>query len=109
MSGTEQDDDEQLELHGDTLAALHEFYSERELKEKRFQDLKTSIEQKSSQAQLSMDMFSEDWNASQFWYSDETARVLAKQLLQGSTAATTNICIISAPSVFVQLKNLIVK
>lgn len=55
------------ELHGDTLAALHEFYSERELKEKRFQDLKSSIEQKSSPAQLSMDMFSEDWNASQFW------------------------------------------
>lgn len=55
------------ELHGDTLAALHEFYSERESKERRFQDLKSQIEQKSSQAQLSMDIFSEDWNASQFW------------------------------------------
>lgn len=82
------------ELHGDTLAALQEFYLERDSKEKRFQDLKGDIEQKSSQAQLSMDMFSEDWNASQFWYSDETATILAKQLLQGSTAATTNICIV---------------
>lgn len=39
-------------------------------------------------------------------YSDETATILAKQLLSGSNAAT-NICIVSAPSVFVQLKNLI--
>ncbi|CAF9942811.1 MAG: hypothetical protein ALECFALPRED_010083 [Alectoria fallacina] len=83
------------ELHSDTLAALKDFYSDRELKEKRFQDLKSDIEQNSSQVQLSMDMFSEDWNTSQFWYSDETANILAKQLLPGSTAATTNICIAS--------------
>lgn len=55
------------ELHSDTLAALQEFYLERDSQEKRFQDLKKDIEQKGSQAQLSMDMFSEDWNASQFW------------------------------------------
>ena len=55
------------ELHDDTLAALQEFYSERLSKEVRFQDLKDDVEQKSSQAQLSMDIFSEDWNASQFW------------------------------------------
>lgn len=55
------------ELHGDTLVALQEFYSERLSREKRFQDLKKDVERKSSQAQLSMDMFSEDWNASQFW------------------------------------------
>ncbi|KAM0797256.1 putative N6-adenine methyltransferase-domain-containing protein [Usnea florida] len=107
MGGVEENDDEELELPVDTLTALHEFYSERESKEKRFQDLKRQIEQKPSQTQLSMDMFSEDWNASQFWYSDETAATLARQLLQGSTADTTNICIVSAPSVFLQLKNLI--
>lgn len=33
----------------------------------RFQDLKSDFEQKNSQTHLSMDMFSEDWNASQFW------------------------------------------
>ena len=70
-----------------------------------------------------MEMFSEDWNASQFWvciqpqhihpaserrqYSDETAKLLAKQLLEGASTST-NICIVSAPSVFVQLKNLLV-
>ena len=55
------------ELHADTLAALQEFYSESFSKEERFQSLKDDIEQKNSQAHVTMDMFSEDWNASQFW------------------------------------------
>ncbi|KAK0517275.1 hypothetical protein JMJ35_000430 [Cladonia borealis] len=99
-------DDEILELPSDTLAVLQEFYSERDSREKRFADLKAEIEEKGSHAQLSMEMFSEDWNASQFWYSDETATLLAKQLLEGASEYTS-ICIVSAPSVFVQLKNLL--
>ena len=53
-----------------------------------------------------MDVFTEDWNASQFWYSDETAMLFAKQLLDGATDETA-IAVVSAPSVFVQLKNLL--
>lgn len=40
-------------------------------------------------------------------YSQETATTLAQQLLEGATAETT-IAVISAPSAFVQLKNLLV-
>jgi len=71
-----------------------------------------------------MDAFAEDWNESQFWvgwviyqtsklltewgqYSQETATALAKQLVANSNSETT-IAVISAPSVFVQLKNLLV-
>lgn len=54
-----------------------------------------------------MDAFTEDWNVSQFWYSDETATVLARQLLDGATDET-KIAVVSAPSAFVQLKNLLV-
>jgi hypothetical protein len=54
-----------------------------------------------------MDAFTEDWNASQFWYSDETAMVLARQLLDGATDET-RIAVVSAPSAFIQLKNLLV-
>lgn len=54
-----------------------------------------------------MDAFTEDWNVSQFWYSDETATVLAKQLLDGATDET-KIAVVSAPSAFIQLKNLLV-
>jgi hypothetical protein len=56
---------------------------------------------------LSMSMFAEDWNQSQFWYNDTTATALAKQLLENATHET-NIAVVSCPSVFVQLKNLIV-
>jgi len=54
-----------------------------------------------------MDAFTEDWNASQFWYNDDTATVLARQLLEGATD-NTKIAVVSAPSAFIQLKNLLV-
>lgn len=41
-------------------------------------------------------------------YSNETANLLAKQLLDGATADTT-IAVVSAPSVFVGLKNAVVR
>lgn len=53
-----------------------------------------------------MEAFTEDWNASQFWYSDETATKLARELLRGATDET-KIAVVSAPSVFLQLKNLL--
>lgn len=54
-------------LSSSTIAALQEFYTERDIQEKRFEDLKARIESQTLQAPFSMDMFSEDWNASQFW------------------------------------------
>ena len=106
------------------MVALQEFYSDREIQQKRFEDLKAEVEKNNSHRLLSMEMFSEDWNASQFWvrskyaliylqdfscaqYSDETATTLAKQLLKGATTSTY-IAVVSAPSVFIQLKNLVV-
>lgn len=40
-------------------------------------------------------------------YSDETAGLLARQLLDGATSETS-IAVVSAPSVFVALKNILV-
>jgi hypothetical protein len=53
-----------------------------------------------------MDAFTEDWNASQFWYSDETATLLAKRLLDGATSESA-VAVVSAPSVFIQMKNIL--
>ncbi|PSN62849.1 hypothetical protein BS50DRAFT_130930 [Corynespora cassiicola Philippines] len=53
-----------------------------------------------------MEAFTEDWNASQFWYNDETATTLARQLLEDTTDET-RIAVVSAPSAFLQLKNLL--
>ncbi|KAL8821341.1 MAG: hypothetical protein Q9223_000606 [Gallowayella weberi] len=100
----EDDENDMPQLSADTLAILGDFYSERAQNEKQFEDLKAQKAQDRVEAPLSMTMFSEDWNASQFWYSDETAILLAEQLLKDSTK-DTKIAVVSAPSVFVQIKN----
>lgn len=55
-----------------------------------------------------MALFTESWQDSQFWYTDETATKLAEQLLDGVTAESW-IGVVSAPSVYIQLRNLLVR
>lgn len=109
-------------LSDDALNALSEFYRDRDDREKQFEDLRSTIDHEPGKSPLTMDAFAEDWNESQFWvcdgvklyqqsdsvqYSQETATLLANQLLENSSRSTT-VAVISAPSVFVQLKNLLV-
>ncbi|KAI5361439.1 Putative DNA methylase, N-6 adenine-specific, S-adenosyl-L-methionine-dependent methyltransferase [Septoria linicola] len=102
------DDDDILQLPADTLAALAEFQSERDAKVKEFENLKTKAENdfENGSGKLSMDLFGEDWNASQFWYTDDTARLLAQQLLKDATDESA-IAVVSAPSVYVALRNIL--
>lgn len=55
------------ELSGDALAALQEFYNEKDVRQKGFEELKSATKESRLPQHLSMDMFTEDWNASQFW------------------------------------------
>ncbi|KAG8529192.1 uncharacterized protein KY384_005827 [Bacidia gigantensis] len=96
----------QRNLSDHALTALRHFYSEQDMQKQRFEELKSVTEQSNSATRFSMDMFAEDWNASQFWYSEDTAVALATELLSEATN-DTQIAVISAPSVFVQLKNLL--
>lgn len=98
--------DTELHLSSNALDALKEFYAERDTREKQFEDLKAAAEADEKGRKIDMATFTEDWNASQFWYSQETANLLARQLLAGCTKDTT-IAVVSAPSVFVELKNII--
>ncbi|KAK6582587.1 hypothetical protein PZA11_004995 [Diplocarpon coronariae] len=108
--GDMESDDEDPVLSGSALSALEEFYAERDAREKQFANLKAIAGQEhdaaAKPAPLTMDAFAEDWNESQFWYSDETAKALAEELLAGAGAGT-RIAVVSAPSVFVQLKNIL--
>ncbi|KAK0101530.1 hypothetical protein ONS95_006697 [Cadophora gregata] len=99
------DESEVPVLSGSALSALKEFYAEREARKERFEDLKAEAGNNATSS-LSMDAFAEDWNESQFWYSDETAKALAEELLVGAGPATS-IAVVSAPSVFVQMKNIL--
>lgn len=70
------------ELSGSALAALQEFYTERDDRQKRFEELKSAAEDRHSKARLSMELFTEDWNASQFWVGSERRGPLGTLLIQ---------------------------
>ncbi|KAF3907118.1 hypothetical protein ABW21_db0203936 [Orbilia brochopaga] len=112
--------DDDLQLSASTLAALQEFMHEKDARQRRFEDLKAQAEHDdaarkqadghdhggdSAKAAVTMEDFEADWNASQFWYSEETSRALAEELVAGASEGT-KIALVSAPSVFVKLKNL---
>ncbi|EDO17344.1 hypothetical protein Kpol_1062p54 [Vanderwaltozyma polyspora DSM 70294] len=52
-----------------------------------------------------MKLFKEDWQLSQFWYSDKTAETLAEALVEGANEDTV-IAIVSAPSVYAAILKL---
>lgn len=55
-------------LAPDTLDALREFYADREAQQAQFNYLRSRQEMKPDKdTPLTMEYFSEDWNASQFW------------------------------------------
>jgi hypothetical protein len=74
---------------------------------------------------VSISAFTEDWQVSQFWvrdsssfpgsiytdqgqFTDETAEHVARALLSRSTAESA-LAVISAPTVYIQVQNLIVR
>ncbi|KAB8664850.1 hypothetical protein FH972_026273 [Carpinus fangiana] len=89
-----ENDGKDVALSPFALEALASFYADKDAREKQFEDLKAQAEDEYEQTHFSMDAFTEDWNASQFW------------LLEGATKHS-NIAVVSAPSVFIQLKNLL--
>ncbi|CAI6338790.1 unnamed protein product [Periconia digitata] len=111
MGSLIEDDDDMPQLSSDALSALQDFYTERDTRQKQFEDLQANAEDEFDQVEaggkkLTMEAFTEDWNASQFWYHDDTATALARQLLHNATDST-RIAVVSAPSAFIQLKNLL--
>ncbi|KAF7563722.1 hypothetical protein G7046_g363 [Stylonectria norvegica] len=87
------------------LAALASFHADQEAHQQRFEQLRdATTPDEHEQPDLSMAAFAEDWGESQFWYSDESALILADALLEDATPQTT-IAVLSTPSVFIALKN----
>ncbi|RNJ53810.1 hypothetical protein D7B24_001333 [Verticillium nonalfalfae] len=100
-------DDEPLALSSHALAALAEFNAEKDAHQKRFEELNAKAEENAARnVPLSMSVFEEDWNKSQFWYSDETALAYAGELLRDADETDT-VAVVSAPSVFIALRNLL--
>ena len=103
MSGSDSEDELALSAHA--LAALQEFRQEEQQRQEQFERLyrETDEEFQKKKKQEGMNLFKEDWQLSQFWYSDETANLLADALLEGADEDTV-IAIVSAPSVYAAIQ-----
>jgi hypothetical protein len=99
--------DDDLVLSSAALSALAEFLAEKAAQGSKL-DIPTPDEP------VSIDHFPEDWQVfllhpwlttklSQFWYDDDTAETLAKELAHDATTDTV-IAIISAPSVYAKIR-----
>lgn len=102
-------DDEPITLSAHALAALREFQVEEKQRLEKFESLYKASENKFDEQQhakpveVKIDDFKEDWQLSQFWYADDTARTLGKALLEGADEDTV-IVVASAPSVYAAIK-----
>ncbi|CAH6720781.1 protein-lysine N-methyltransferase Efm5p [[Candida] jaroonii] len=98
------DSDDEITLSNHALAALQEFKKEEKDRLETFEKLYKQSEEKFEERKLTIDLFQEDWQLSQFWYSDETSNILGKALLEGADSDTV-IVIASAPAVYAAILN----
>ncbi|KAF9206599.1 hypothetical protein BGZ49_002164 [Haplosporangium sp. Z 27] len=118
------DSDSDFELSPETLKALQQVMKEQQEQQERFEKLRQMAEgrfdaaQESNNAEaaeaektnknlqgVTMDLFREDWQLSQFWYSDETSEKLAQEILN-NTDANSIVCCISSPTAYVKLMSM---
>ncbi|KAM4860153.1 EEF1A lysine methyltransferase 1 isoform 1-T2 [Thomomys bottae] len=92
MSDSEDDNTPQLSSH--TLAALQEFYTEQKHHTDPCEEEKYNI-----------GIIDENWQLSQFWYSQETALRLAQEAITAAGEGGRVACV-SAPSVYQKLRAL---
>ncbi|KAJ3382739.1 EEF1A lysine methyltransferase 1 [Lobulomyces angularis] len=97
------DSDSDLELSSHALNALKEYMKEQEVLEAKFAELKTSAEVNFEV--LNMKNFKEDFQLSQFWYSDGCALDIVNEAISNTEDGDFIACL-SSPSVYLAFKKL---
>lgn len=101
---SDSDSDVELSLSANALAALAEFREEEKERTQNFEKLYHATDEAYQNSKKEgMKLFQEDWQLSQFWYSDATADLLADALLDQADEDTV-IAIVSAPSVYAAIQ-----
>jgi len=90
----EEEEEEDLQLSLATMAALNEFLSEQKEKQEKLKQIEEGN---------IPDTFEENWNLSQFWYSEATASALAKEALRAAGSGGAIACLCS-PTLYRALK-----
>ncbi|KAF9584703.1 hypothetical protein BGW38_005485 [Lunasporangiospora selenospora] len=117
MSGS----DSEPELSSETLRILQEVMREQQAQQERFERLRQQAEVQFDGVQqqnasdeptatkesesVTMDIFSEDWQLSQFWYDEDTSEKLAREILDNITPESV-VCCISSPTAYVKLMSM---
>ena len=94
MVGTNNED---LELSTNSLKALQEFMQDREKLELQFKKLE-------EQKEFDFNVFKEDWQLSQFWYSEDFASKLG-QLIINNSSPKSKVAMISCPTGYFHMKS----
>ncbi|XP_078442574.1 nucleic acid binding / methyltransferase isoform X2 [Wolffia australiana] len=101
-SGIEDSDDDDAppSLSARALQALREFLNERQEKEGSLDD---ALDDAMDDA---VELVSEDWRLSQFWYEPETARTVAEEVLaiRAVAGSSCNVACVSCPTIYAYLK-----
>ena len=97
----QSDIDDVPQLSAETFSALQEFYNEQEQKEQIVNELNFSSNNANDIQNLS-----EDWQLSQFWYDDETALSLAREVgrLAEEIGKDVSVACVSCPTLYIAIK-----
>ena len=97
----ESQDDDVPQLSAETFSALQEFYKEQENKEQIINELSSSSNIGSDTLNIS-----EDWQLSQFWYDEETALSLAKEIvrLSSTLGKEVSVACVSCPTLYLAIR-----
>ena len=99
----QSDLDDVPQLSAETFSALQEFYNEQEQKEQIVNELNFSSGNANDK---DIQNLSEDWQLSQFWYDDETALSLAREVgrLAEEIGKDVSVACVSCPTLYIAIK-----